>query len=72
MDDDYKARIDSNLTFVSTVRSEIDDLKATLTDKKKQNSDLYIELERQKDTLDTRNVDISRLRADLASHQDLN
>ncbi len=68
MDDDYKGRIDSNLTFVSSLRNEIDDLKTTLTDKKKQNSDLYIELERQKDTLDQRNVDTSRLRADLASH----
>ena len=46
MDDDYKARIDSNLTFVSSLRNEVDDLKGTLTDKKKQNSDLYIELER--------------------------
>ena len=52
MDDDYKGRIDTNLTFVSSLRNEVDDLKATLTDKKKQNSDLYIELERQKDTLD--------------------
>ena len=36
-----------------------------MTDKKKQNSDLYIELERQKENLDNLNVNISRLRGDL-------
>jgi hypothetical protein len=49
MDDDYKARIDSNLVFIANLRNEIDDQKSVLTDRKKQNSDLYIELERQKD-----------------------
>ena len=64
MDDDYKARIDSNLVFIANLRNEIDDQKGLLTDRKKQNSDLYIELERQKDALDNRSVEISRLRAD--------
>ena len=72
MDDDCKARIDTNLAFVSSIRNEIDDLKTTLAEKKKQNGDLYIENERQKDILDQRAVEISRLRGDLASHQDLN
>ena len=71
MDDDYKTRIESNLVFIANLRNEIDDQKTTLTDRKKQNSDLYIELERQKDNLDHRNVDISRLRGDLTSQQDL-
>ena len=72
MDDDYKSRIESNLVFIANLRNEIDDQKTVLTDRKKQNSDLYIELERQKDNLDHRNVDISRLRGDLTSQQDLN
>lgn len=67
MDDDYKGRINTNLVFIANLRNEIDDQKTTLTDRKKQNSDLYIELERQKDSLDHRNVEISRLRADLNS-----
>ena len=67
MDDDYKSRIESNLVFVANLRNEIDDQKSVLTDRKKQNSDLYIELERQKDNLDHRNVDIARLRGDLTS-----
>lgn len=65
MDDDYKVRIEGNLTFISSLRNEIDDNKAILTDRKKQNSDLYLELERQKDALDHRSVEIARLRADL-------
>ena len=67
MDDDYKSRIESNLVFVANLRNEIDDQKHILTDRKKQNSDLYIELERQKDNLDHRSVEISRLRGDLTS-----
>ncbi len=51
-DEDYKARLDSNLVFIANLRTESDDLKSTVTDKKKQNSDLSIELDRQKDTLD--------------------
>lgn len=72
MDDDYKARIEGNLTFIASLRNEIDDNKAILTDRKKQNSDLYLELERQKDALDHRSVEIARLRADLHAQQDLN
>lgn len=72
MDDEYKGRIEGNLVFVANLRNEIDDQKGLLTDKKKQNSDLYIELERQKENLDNLNVNISRLRGDLTSGQDLN
>ena len=46
MDDDYKARIETNLVFIANLRNEVDDQKGLLTDKKKTNSDLYIELER--------------------------
>lgn len=35
MDDDYKSRIDANLTFIASLRNEIDDNKAVLTDRKK-------------------------------------
>jgi len=72
MDEDYKARIDGNLAFIATLRNEVDDHKGTLTDRKKQNSDLYLELDRQKDALDHRSVEIARLRADLHAQQDLN
>jgi hypothetical protein len=67
MDDDYKGRIETNLVFIANLRNEIDDSKGLLTDKKKSNSDLAIELERQKDNLDNLNVNISRLRGDLTS-----
>jgi hypothetical protein len=71
MDDDYKARLEANLVFIANLRNEIDDNKALLGDRRKQNSDFYIELERSKESLDSRSLDISRLRADLQSQQDL-
>lgn len=72
LDEDNRSRIESNLTFIASLRNEIDDNKAVLTDRKKQNSDLYLELEKQKDCLDNRQVEIARLRADLHAQQDLN
>ena len=71
-DDDYKGRIEGNLSLIAGLRNEIDDNKAILTDRKKANSDLYLELDRQKDALDHRSVEIARLRADLHAQQDLN
>jgi chromosome segregation ATPase len=71
MDDDYKARIDANLVFIANLRNEIDDQKAMLTDKKKQNGDLYLEMERQKESLESLQINISRLKNDLSSAQDL-
>ena len=72
IDDDYKGRIEGNINFIATLRNELDDNKTVLTDRKKQNSDLYLELERQKDILDHRSVEIARIRADLHAQQDLN
>jgi len=72
MDDDYKSRIEANQSFINNVRADIDMQKGILTDKKQQNSDLYGELERQKENLDHRNVEITRLKGDLTSQQDLN
>lgn len=46
MDDDYKSRIESNLVTIASLRNETDDQKNVLTDRKKQNADLYSELER--------------------------
>jgi hypothetical protein len=36
-----------------------------LVDRKKQNADLYSELDTQKDTLNQRHMEISRLKSDL-------
>jgi len=43
-----------------------------LVDRKKQNADLFAELDVQKEILNGRHNEIARLRGDLASHQDLN
>jgi septal ring factor EnvC (AmiA/AmiB activator) len=72
MEDDYKSRVEANIGMISTLRQEIDDQRNLLVDRKKQNADLYTELDNQKESLNTRHVEISRLKTDLQSHQDLN
>ena len=71
MDEEYRTRLESGLVTVSSLRSEVDEQKAILTDKKKQNGDLYQEQERQKETLDQRSLELTRLRGDFAAQQDL-
>ena len=72
MEDNYKARVEANIGMIGTLRQEIDDQRNLLVDRKKQNSDLYTELDSQKESLNTRHVEISRLKTDLSQHQDLN
>ena len=68
MEDDYKSRVEVNINMVSTLRQEIDDQKSFLVDRKKQNADLYTELDSQKEVLNSRHVEISRLKSDLIQH----
>ena len=65
IDDDYRSRIDSNLVYISSLRAETDDYKSVLTDRKKQNSDLYIDAERNREVLEVRSLELSRLRVEL-------
>jgi hypothetical protein len=65
LDEEYRNRIDSNLVYISSLRSETDDYKSILTDRKKQNSDLYIESERNRETLDQRSLELTRVRVEL-------
>ena len=46
MDDDNKARVETNLVFIANLRNEIDEQKGSLNEKKQHNSDLYLELDR--------------------------
>ena len=45
MEDDYKNRVEVNINMIATLRQEIDDQKSFLIDRKKQNADLYTELD---------------------------
>ena len=45
MEEDYKSRVEANINMVSSLRQEIDDQKSFLVDRKKQNADLYTELD---------------------------
>jgi DNA repair exonuclease SbcCD ATPase subunit len=68
MEDDYRSRVEVNINMIQTLRQEIDDQKNFLVDRKKQNADLYTELDSQKDTLNSRHMEISKLKSDLAQH----
>ena len=72
MEDDYKQRVEANIGMISTLRQEIDDQRGLLVDRKKQNADLFTELDRQKGTLNDNHVKINELKNDLQSHKDLN
>ena len=56
MEDDYRSRVEVNINMIQTLRQEIDDQKNFLVDRKKQNADLYTELDSQKDTLNSRHI----------------
>ena len=45
MEDDYRSRVEVNINMISTLRQEIDDQKNFLVHRKKQNADLYTELD---------------------------
>lgn len=45
MEDDFKSRVEANIGMISTLRQEIDDQRSLLVDRKKQNADLYTELD---------------------------
>jgi len=46
MDEDYKSRVDGNIRFIQTLRSEVDEQRSIFNDRKKQNADLNTELDR--------------------------
>ena len=48
MDEDYKSRVDGNIRFIQTLRSEVDEQRTIYNDRKKQNADLNTELDRQR------------------------
>lgn len=66
MEDDYKSRIEVNINMIAASRQDIDDQKTILVDRKKQNADLFTELDTQKDILNSRHAEIARLRSDHA------
>ena len=72
MEDDYKLRVDHNINLIHGMRQDIDDEKSQLIDRKKQNADLLTELDTQKDILNSRQAEISRIESDRAQHNDLN
>ena len=62
MDEDYKSRVDANIRFIQTLRSEVDEQRTIYNDRKGQNAGLNTELDRQRALISDRNVDIQRVK----------
>lgn len=67
-----QSRVEANIGMISSLRQEIEDQQRILVDRKKQNSDLYTELDNQNEILNSRHVEANRLKSELQQHQDLN
>lgn len=72
MDEDYKSRVDGNIRFIQTLRSEVDEQRSIYNDRKKQNADLNTELDRQRTQISDRNIDLQRLKHELQVSADIN
>ena len=48
MDEDYKSRVEGNIRFIQTLRSEVDEQKLLYEDRRKQNADLNRDLDRHR------------------------
>ena len=72
MDEDYKSRVDANIRFIQTLRSEVDDQRSIYNDRKRQNAELNTELDRQRQLISDRNVDIQRVKHEMQVSEDTN
>ena len=72
MDEDYKSRVDANIRFIQTLRSEVDEQRTIYNDRKRQNAELNTELDRQRQLISDRNVDIQRVRHEQQVSEDTN
>ena len=72
MDEDYKSRVDANIRFIQTLRSEVDEQRTIYNDRKRQNAELNSELDRQRQLISDRNVDIQRVKHEMQMSEDTN
>ena len=72
MDEDYKTRVDANIRFIQTLRSEVDEQRVVYNDRKQQNAELNTELDRQRTLISDRSVDIQRVRHEHQVSEDTN
>lgn len=72
MDEDYKTRVDANIRFIQTLRTEVDEQRTIYNDRKKNNCELNTELDRQRALISDRNVDIQRVSHEQQISEDTN
>ena len=72
MDEDYKSRVDANIRFIQTLRAEVDEQRTIYNDRKRQNAELNTELDRQRQLIADRNIDIQRVKHEQQVSEDTN
>lgn len=65
MEDEYSERVDSNIRLIQTLRAEVDEQVMVHDERRHQNCDLSVELDRQRGTVSERNTEIQRLKHEL-------
>lgn len=72
MDEDYKTRVDANIRFIQTLRTEVDEQRTIYNDRKRQNAELNTELDHQRALISDRNIDIQRVKHEQQVSEDTN
>lgn len=72
MEEDYKSRVDQNIRYNQTLRTEVDEQRLIQNDRNRLNADLNSDLDRQKQLICDRNMDIHRANHEMQASQDSN
>jgi hypothetical protein len=65
MEEDYRLRVNSNIRLVQTLRAEIDEQTMIFEERRNQNCDLSVELDKNRATINEKSGEISRLKHEL-------
>ena len=72
MEEDYRLRVDSNIRLVQTLRAEVDEQTMIFEERRNQNCDLNVELDKHRVTINEKSGEISRLKHELQFNQEQN
>ena len=72
VEQDYKQRVNANLQMLQQLRVEIDEQSALYDQRRHENCDLNVDLDRQNQAIIERQAEFKRLRHELKQTNDLN
>ncbi|TNV81647.1 hypothetical protein FGO68_gene17564 [Halteria grandinella] len=71
-EEEGRAKVDVSLQFIATLRNEVEAQRRLLNDRRQQNADLRVELQRTDDAGEAKKLDNSRLKIELAGQREQN